>query len=134
MDQNMEITFPGNLKVDSTYKGFSLHTDQPKKEGGDGTAPEPFDLFLSSIGTCAGVYVLFFCQERHIDTQDIKLVLEFDRNQKTHMVEKIFIRILLPPSFPKKYEKAITRIAGMCTVKKHLQQPPEFDIIASAHP
>ncbi len=70
MDQNMEITFPGNLKVDSTYKGFTLHTDQPKDEGGDGTAPEPFDLFISFIGTCAGVYVLFFCRERHIDTHD----------------------------------------------------------------
>jgi ribosomal protein S12 methylthiotransferase accessory factor len=128
MSQNMEITFPGNMKVDSTYNGFTLHTDQPKKKKGDDTAPVPFDLFLSSIGTCAGVYVLFFCQERHIDTQGIKLVLEFDQNQKTHMTEKITIRILLPPSFPKKYEKAIIRSAGMCAVKKHLEQPPKFEI------
>jgi len=51
----MEITFPGGKKVNSTYKGFTVETDQPKDEGGDGSAPEPYDLFLSSIGTCTGV-------------------------------------------------------------------------------
>ena len=128
MDANMEITFPGNLKVDAAYKGFTVHTDQPRKEGGDGTAPEPFDLFLSSIGTCAGVYLLFFCQERQIDTRGIRLNLRFNRNRATRMVETISIRIQLPASFPEKYKKALVRVVGMCTVKKHLQQPPDFEI------
>ncbi len=128
MDANMEITFPGNLKVDAAYKGFTVHTDQPRKEGGDGTAPEPFDLFLSSIGTCAGVYLLFFCQERQIDTRGIRLNLGFNRNRATRMVENISIRIQLPASFPEKYKKALVRVVGMCTVKKHLQQPPDFEI------
>jgi organic hydroperoxide reductase OsmC/OhrA len=64
----MEVFFPGGKKVNSTYKGFTAKTDQSKNEGGDGTAPEPCDLFLASIGTCAGVYVVIFCQERGIDT------------------------------------------------------------------
>jgi len=51
----MEVFFPGGKKVNSTYKGFTVKTDQAKNEGGDGTAPEPYDLFLASIGTCAGV-------------------------------------------------------------------------------
>ena len=68
----MEVFFPGGKKVNSTYNGFTVKTDQPKNEGGDGTAPEPYDLFLASIGTCAGVYVVYFCQERGIDTSQIK--------------------------------------------------------------
>ena len=78
----MEITFPGGKKVNSTYKGFTVETDQPKDEGGDGTAPEPYDLFLSSIGTCAGVYVVYFCDERGIDMSDLKMTVRFDRNEK----------------------------------------------------
>lgn len=126
----MVITFPGNKKVDSTYKGFTVHTDQPVAEGGDNTAPEPFDLFLASIGTCAGIYVSSFCMERKIDTADLKLMLDFDRNAKTGMVEQIRIWIQLPAGFPEKYKSAVVRTAGMCFVKKHLSAPPQFNITA----
>lgn len=128
----MEVHLPANMRVESTYRGFTIKTDQAKEEGGEGSAPEPFDLFLSSIGTCAGVYVLYFCRERNIDTKGISLRLSFTRNGKTHMVEKIDIRILLPASFPDKYRHTVARIAGMCTVKKHLSDPPEFHIQAAA--
>ena len=129
---DMVITFPGNKKVDSSYKGFTVHTDQPITEGGENTAPEPFDLFLASIGTCAGIYVSSFCNERRIDTTDLHLILSFIRNTATHMVEKIDIQIKLPSGFPEKYKSAVIRTAEMCFVKKHLITPPQFSISASS--
>ena len=127
---DMQVYFPGNLRVDAEYGGFTIKTDQTREEGGDASAPEPFTLFLASIGTCAGVYVLYFCRERNIDTEGIRLELSFRRNEKTHMIDKIEIRILLPDSFPEKYRDTVVRIAGMCSVKKHMFNPPEFDIRA----
>jgi putative redox protein len=47
----MEISFPGGQKVDAQYSGFTIHTDQPVEDGGDGSAPTPFSLFLASLGT-----------------------------------------------------------------------------------
>ncbi len=128
---DMMITFPGNKKVDSTYKGFTVHTDQPVSEGGENTAPEPFDLFLASIGTCAGIYVSSFCRERHIDTTDLGLILSFYPNPTTGMVERVDIMIKLPAGFPEKYTAAVIRSAEMCFVKKHLSAPPQFYITAS---
>ena len=127
---DMMITFPGNKKVDSNYKGFTVQTDQPVAEGGENTAPEPFDLFLASIGTCAGIYVSSFCNERQIDTTDLRLILGFIRNTATHMVDKIDIQIKLPSGFPKKYKSAVIRTVEMCFVKKHLITPPQFSISA----
>ena len=126
----MKITFPGGKKVNSTYKGFTLETDQPKNEGGDGSAPEPYDLFLSSIGTCAGVYVVYFCHERGIDTSKLKMNIRFDRNEKKHLVEAIRIHIHLPPEFPEKYKSTVIKVAGLCTVKRNILNPPEFIIAA----
>lgn len=128
----MMITFPGNKKVDSFYKGFTVHTDQPVTEGGENTAPEPFDLFLASIGTCAGIYVSSFCNERQIDTAELRLILSFIRNATTRMVEKIDIQIKLPSGFPEKYKAAVIRTAEMCFVKKHLITPPQFSISVSS--
>ena len=126
----MEISFPGGKKVNATYKGFTIETDQAKDEGGEGSAPEPYDLFLSSIGTCAGIYVISFCKQREINTSGLKLTLEFDRSDKTHLIEEIRIRIHLPPKFPEKYKAAIIRTAELCTVKRNIMTPPRFTVTA----
>lgn len=128
----MTVDFPGNKRVTSTYKGFTVETDQPASEGGDGSAPEPFDLFLSSLGTCAGVYIVYFCESRDIPTEGITMKLGFERNEETHLMEKIRMDIHLPSGFPVKYRKAVVRAAQMCTVKRTLAQPPE--IIVRTHP
>ncbi len=127
----MEITFPGNKRVDAEYRGLRIQTDQSREEGGDASAPEPFDLFLASIGTCAGIYVLSFCRERGFSTDGLRLRLAWERDQKTWMIEKIRLEIALPPGVPPKYHKAVARAAGLCAVKKHLERPPAFDIVTT---
>jgi len=127
----MQIHFPGGKRVTSTYKGFTVETDQPKSEGGDNSAPEPYDLFLSSIGTCAGVYIVYFCESRDIPTNDITMTLRFERNETSHLMEKITIAVKLPPDFPQKYKKAVIRAAQMCTVKRNLVHPPEILVTTS---
>lgn len=125
----MEILFPGGKRVDSTYNGFTVKTDQSKENGGENTAPAPFDLFLASIGTCAGIYVLSFCQTRKIATDGLKMFLRFERDEKSKMIEKMVIEILLPDGFPEKYRSAVIQAAELCAVKRHLERPPQFEII-----
>ncbi|HSO23567.1 MAG TPA: hypothetical protein VLT81_11690, partial [Chondromyces sp.] len=60
----MTVRFPGGARVEADYNGFEIATDQARDSGGEASAPEPFDLFLASIATCAGIYVLRFCQKR----------------------------------------------------------------------
>ena len=127
----MTIDFAGNKRVTSTYKGFTIETDQPTSEGGDGSAPEPFDLFLASLGTCAGVYIVYFCESRQIPTEGITMTLKFAHNPKTHLVETIVMDIDLPSDFPHKYRQAVIRAAQMCTVKRLLVQPPEIIVSAA---
>jgi len=124
----MEIVSPGGKKINALYKGFTIKTDQPKEYGGDRSAPEPFDMFLVSIGTCVGINVIVFCQKRSISTENIKLILRFARDNKTRMIEKITIEIQLPHEFPEKYKDALVRSADLCAVKKHIFNPPEFEI------
>ncbi len=124
----MEITFPGGKRVDSSYKGFTVHTDQPRKEGGDDSAPEPYDLFLASLATCAGVYILYFCEKRNIATDGLRMTVQAEKNEKTHLFETIRMNIQLPPDFPEKYRSAAVRAAEMCTVKRSLASPPQIEV------
>ena len=125
---DMVVTFPGGKRVEAQYKGFTIKTDQPVSGGGEGSAPTPFDLFVSSIGTCAGIFVLSFLQERNISFDDTKLVLKTQRNPETHMISKITIDINLNDNFPEKYKNAVKSAADLCSVKKHFINAPAFDI------
>ena len=122
----MEISFPGGKRVDAAFRGFVVETDQPMYAGGDGSAPAPFSLFLVSIGACAGIYVLGFCQKRDIPTEGIRLRQTSVVNPTTRMVIEIHIDILLPADFPAKYAGALIRSAELCSVKKHMEEPPAF--------
>ena len=125
----MEILFPGGKKVDSNYKGFVVQTDQPKSEGGDSSAPEPYDLMLSALGTCAGVNVLYFCESRNISTEGIKVSMFIEKNEKTHLAERADVRIKLPDTFPEKYRAAVKRAADLCAVKRTFSSPPEISVV-----
>ena len=122
----MKITFPGGKKVNAEFNGFTINTDQSIVNGGDSSAPEPFALFLTSIGTCAGIYVLGFCKKRGIDTTGMQIIQSMEYNSSLRMVEQINLKIILPDSFPDKYKKAVINSANLCAVKKHLEKPPKF--------
>jgi ribosomal protein S12 methylthiotransferase accessory factor len=128
MEMKYDITFTGNKKVDAHFRGFTLKSDQPLADGGDNTAPSPLEIFLASIGMCAGFYIVAFCQSRSIPTDNITLIQTVMRNDTTHMVEKINIDIVLPPNFPGKYKAAVVKAAQSCSVKKFLDAPPEIQI------
>ena len=132
MQTDYTITLTGSKKVDARFRGFTVHTDQPLADGGENSAPSPFELFLASLGTCAGYFVASFCQSRSIPTENISLKQTVTRNDATHMVESIAIDILLPPDFPDKYRAAVVKAAEACTVKKHLAAPPAIKVSAAS--
>ena len=130
MHDSMKVTFPGGKKIFAEYKGFVIETDQPVYQGGEGTAPAPFDLFLASIATCSGLYVLAFCEKRGIDLKDYSLVMSREVDPAIKMIRKLKIEINLPPDFPEKYKKAVIKSVNSCAVKAHMESPPEFEIEA----
>ncbi len=121
----MQIVFPGGARVDAISGDMVITTNQ------DGSAPAPFGLFLASIGTCAGIYVLSFCTQRGIPTENIRIVQRMSSNPFTRLIDQIELDIQVPPDFPEKYKEAVIRAADQCAVKKHLENPPQFNVHTS---
>jgi len=120
----MTIDFPGGARVDAHFGGFVVPTDQPPSGGGQSSAPTPLLTFFSTIGTCAGIYVLGFCRQRGIPTDGIRLVQRMQVDPVTHLVSDVQVTIELPERFPDKYADAVVRAAEQCAVKKHFEHPP----------
>ncbi len=125
----MLIDFPGGDRVDAHFGPYTVMTDQPSPGGDPGSAPTPFSLFLASIATCAGIYVLGFCKQRNLPTDGMHIVQRADRNHLTGMVENVELEIQVPPGFPEKYLPSLVRSAELCAVKKHIETPPAFKVV-----
>lgn len=109
---NLKVKFPGGLAVNAEYGPFNIETNQ------DGTTPPPFALFLASIGTCAGIYVLSFCKQRGLSTDGLEIEQNMELDPMTRLIKKVNLDIHLPLGFPEKYRDAIIRSADQCAVKK----------------
>lgn len=131
MGTEIEVSFPGNLKVEAKIREFVISTDQPEKSGGDNSAPTPFELFTTSIATCAGYFAMKFCRTRKIDTSGMRLKMNYEWDNKLKRYPKMSVELQLPENFPDKYRGAIIKAMNQCVVKQHIHQPPDFEITAA---
>ena len=129
--ETVNVSFPGGKRVDAQVGNFAICTDQSVKYGGEGSAPEPFDLFLASIAACAGVFALGFCQSRDLPTEGMSLSMDCERDEQKKLFSKMTIHLKLPEGFPEKYRSGVIRAMELCTVKRHMHDAPEFEIVTS---
>jgi ribosomal protein S12 methylthiotransferase accessory factor len=131
MKENIEVTFDGGKVITAHINGHSIRTDQPLDNGGGNTAPAPFELFMASIGTCAGIYVKSFCDRRQIPTDGIRIIQTMDFDEVKKVPGVISLDIQLPVEFPGKYREAVVNAAELCLVKKTISSQPEFKVITT---
>lgn len=125
---DIAVTFPGGKRVDANFSGFTVRTDQPPALGGDASEPAPYELFLASMATCAGIYALGFCQARKLPTEGLSVVQHNTFDPETHLVTAVRYTLQLPKDFPERYRTAIARAVENCKVKKSLASPPTFAV------
>lgn len=127
--KELKVVFGEKYRIDVDYKGFTVKTDQPVRDGGDGTAPAPFDLFLVSLAACAGYYALAFCRERKIPTEGLAVTMTTEKGEVSRLIDKITFNVDLPTGFPEKYRFAIVKAVDHCTVKANILRAPQFEVV-----
>ncbi len=124
------VSLPGGRRVDARVGKHLVRTDQPVEDGGEDTSPSPFQLFLASIGTCAGVFVQGFCTKRGISSEGIRIRERPHLHPETGALTAVELDIEVPPSFPEKYREALVRVADQCSVKRAIAAQPRFEVRA----
>lgn len=124
------VTIPSGRRVDAQIGAHTLHTDQPRDNGGEDSAPSPFDVFLGSMGACAGIFVQGFCAKRNIPTEGIRIIERPSYNAEGVLCEVEF-DVQLPAGFPEKYKDAVVKVIDGCSVKKAIAAQPTFKVHAS---
>lgn len=106
----------------------------PFMNGAEITMKEsPFLIFLATAGMCSAVFVKSFMLQRGLPIDEIGITQKMNYDRTTNMVNDIDIVVDLPFDFPEKYVGAIKNVIAQCPVKRHLAQPPTFNVIANLH-
>ncbi|MEI7705150.1 MAG: OsmC family protein [Deltaproteobacteria bacterium] len=121
------VTFPGGMRVDAQVGRHVVRTDQHVPDGGEDSAPTPFELFAASLATCAGLFVVGFCQKRDLPTDGIRVVERLHHGEDGALAG-VDLDIEVPASFPEKYRDALVRVASKCSVKRAIQAQPAFQV------
>lgn len=130
----IEVSFPGGLRVDAQVGSHVIHTDQPANAGGEDAAAAPYDLFLASLATCAGIYALGYCRARNLSTDGLKVTQTvIDTDPQTKLPTRVALSVTLPAGFPEHHRPAILRAVNGCKVKKTIAAGLSFDVV-DAHP
>lgn len=131
MTRTITVGFPGGKKVDAHFEGFTVHTDQRLTNGGEQTAPNPFDYFFVSMATCAGISVLDYCQKNQLPTEGLAVTLKARRHASEPRYDRIVIEVTPPAGLTEKQVAELLHEADDCTVKRHILQPPEFEVVCT---
>lgn len=124
----IKVNFLDNLRLEAKFDDFTVTADQPIRYKGDGSAPSPFDYFLASSALCAAYFVKVYCKARDIPTDDIRLSQNNIVDPENRYNQIFQIQVELPDTISDKDRQGILRSIDRCTVKKVVQEGPEFKI------
>lgn len=129
----IKVNFLDNLRLEAKFDDFTVVADQPIRYKGDGSAPGPFDYFLASSALCAAYFVKLYCQARDIPTENIRLSQNNIVDPENRYKQMFKIQVELPEDISDKDRQGILRSVERCTVKRVVQNNPDFVIEAVAN-
>lgn len=124
----IQVSYLENLRIQANFDDFNVISDQPIRYKGDGTAPGPFDYFLASSAMCAAYFVKVYCNAREIPTDDIRISQDNIVDPENRYKQTFDIKVELPESISEKDREGIVRSIERCSVKRVIQNSPEFRI------
>lgn len=124
----IKVNFLDKLRLEAKFDDFTVIADQPIRYKGDGSAPGPFDYFLASSALCAAYFVKLYCNTRNLSTENIRLSQNNIVDPENRYKQIFKIQVELPADFSQADRNGILRSIERCTVKKVVQEGPDFVI------
>lgn len=124
----IKVNFLDKLRLEAKFDDFTVIADQPIRYKGDGSAPGPFDYFLASSALCAAYFVKLYCETRNLSTENIRLSQNNIVDPENRYKQIFKIQVELPADISAADRQGILRSIERCTVKKVVQEGPEFVI------
>jgi putative redox protein len=96
----------------------SLASDLSVEEGGDGSAPNPHDLYDAALGACTALTVLWYAKRRKIPVEGIDVSVERDASQERAGIYRLSAALKLTGNLTAAQREELLGAARKCPIHK----------------
>jgi putative redox protein len=96
----------------------SLASDLSVEEGGDGSGPNPHDLYDAALGACTALTVLWYAKRRKIPVEGIDVSVERDASQERAGIYRLSAALKVTGNLTAAQQEELLGAARKCPIHK----------------
>jgi putative redox protein len=114
----------GTLRQDVLVAGrYHIRTDEPRRLGGDDTAPAPHELFPAALAACVSTTLVMYARTKEWDLGDVTVRVDYDHESTPRRFE---IEIALTGDLTPMQLERLEKVAAACPLRRSIEAGIEF--------
>ena len=93
-------------------------TDMDVPAGGEGSGPDPHDLYDSSLGACKALTVIWYARRKGLPLQDLEVTVSRDASQERQGIYRLSTALRLSGDLTDAQRQELLNVASKCPVHK----------------
>ncbi|MGH9522494.1 MAG: OsmC family protein [Terriglobales bacterium] len=118
----------GSVQFQVRARKHEIVSDQPPENGGFDEGMTPPELFLASLGACAGFYAAAYLKKRNLATEGTRVRVTADKLLGPARLDNFHIEVEVPLEMNDAHRKGVEDAVHHCLIHNTLLQPPKIAI------
>ena len=124
--EKLSVNYLDGRSFEASVRNHKFRIDLPLVAKGKDTGPTPPELFVASLASCIGMYLVFYCEKKKIDPTGIKIETNYEKT--ADRIEKISVEFSLPSAKSENERAEAMNWAKKCFVHNTIENKPEIKI------
>jgi uncharacterized OsmC-like protein len=126
--ESMTVSWVKGVQLAVQVRKHRFVVDQPVEDGGQDEGITPVEMLVASLGTCIGYFAVRFCQRHKIQTQGLKVSMEWDYAEQPHRIGSMTAHVNLPVTLDSALKNRLEKVLESCTVHNSITLAPKISI------
>ena len=120
------INHLGDVQFEVKARNHTVYCDQPVEAGGCNEGMTPPELFLASLGTCAGYYAAQYAKGHRLPTEGLRVRVTAEKVKSPARLDDLRILVEYPSALDERHREGLLRAVHSCLIHNTLLAPPKI--------
>src|SRR5689334_17988561 len=118
----------GGVQFEIRARQHTIASDQPAENGGFDEGMTPPELFLASLGSCAGFYAAQYLRKHRLATEGTIVRVAADKATDPARLDNLRIDLEIPRELSQQDLEGVEEAVRHCLIHNTLLHPPKISI------